>query len=41
MERTVFCDNLLFREFLLKCFLTKAPEVDRIVTMLHDAITAA
>lgn len=41
MERTVFRDNRLFRESLLKCFPTKAPEVARFVTMLHDAITAA
>lgn len=41
MEKSVFRDNRIFRESLLKYFPDKAPQVARFVAMLHDAITAA
>lgn len=41
MEKSVFRDNRLFRESLLKYFPNKAAQVAQFVAMLHDAITAA
>lgn len=41
IAKTVFGDNRIFRESLLKCFPDKAIQVARFVVMLHDAITAA
>ena len=41
MEKSVFRDNRLFRESLLKYFPNKAAQVVQFVAMLHDAITAA
>lgn len=41
MEKSVFRDNRIFRESLLKYFPDKAPQVAKFVAMLHDAITAA
>lgn len=41
MANTVFRDNRIFRESLLKCFPDKAIQVAQFVVMLHDAITAA
>lgn len=41
MEKTVFRENRIFRESLLKYFPNKAAQVAQFVAMLHDAITAA
>lgn len=41
MAKTVFRDNRIFRESLLKYFPNKAAQVAKFVAMLHDAITAA
>lgn len=41
MEKTVFRDNRIFRDSLLKYFPNKAAQVAKFVAMLHDAITAA
>ncbi len=41
MEKTVFRENRIFREALLKYFPNKATQVAQFVAMLHDAITAA
>lgn len=41
MAKTVFRENRIFRESLLKHFPTKAAQVAQFVAMLHDAITAA
>lgn len=41
MEKSVFRDNRLFRESLLKYFPNKAAQVAQFVAMLHNAITAA
>ncbi|ROT18087.1 DEAD/DEAH box helicase [Muribaculaceae bacterium Isolate-110 (HZI)] len=41
MAKTVFRDNRIFRESLLKYFPNKAAQVAQFVAMLHDAITAA
>ncbi len=41
MEKSVFRDNRIFRESLLKYFPNKAAQVAQFVAMLHDAITAA
>lgn len=41
MEKSVFRDNRIFRESLLKYFPNKAVQVAQFVAMLHDAITAA
>ena len=41
MAKTVFRENRIFRESLLKYFPNKAAQVAQFVAMLHDAITAA
>lgn len=41
MEKTVFRNNRIFRDSLLKYFPNKAAQVAKFVAMLHDAITAA
>lgn len=41
MQKSVFRDNRIFRESLLKYFPNKAAQVAQFVAMLHDAITAA
>lgn len=41
MEKSVFRDNRIFRESLLKYFPNKAAQVAQFVAMLHDAITVA
>lgn len=41
MEKTVFRENRIFRESLLKYFPNKAAQVAQFIAMLHDAITAA
>lgn len=41
MEKSVFRDNRLFRESLLKNFPNKADKIAAFITLLHEAITAA
>ena len=41
MAKTVFRENRIFRESLLKYFPNKAAQVAQFVALLHDAITAA
>ncbi len=41
MAKTVFRENRIFRESLLKYFPNKAAQIAQFVAMLHDAITAA
>ena len=41
LAKTVFRENRIFRESLLKYFPDKAAQVAQFVAMLHDAITAA
>lgn len=41
MEKTVFRDNRIFSDSLMKYFPNKVAQVAKFVAMLHDAITAA
>ncbi|MDE6558792.1 MAG: hypothetical protein K2K29_02760, partial [Muribaculaceae bacterium] len=41
MKKSVFRDNRIFRDSLMKHFPEKVPQVAQFVAMLHDAITAA
>lgn len=41
MEKTVFRDNRIFSDSLMKYFPDKVAQVAKFVSMLHDAITAA
>ncbi len=41
MAKTVFRDNRMLRESLLRYFPNKAAQVAQFVAMLHDAISVA